>query len=301
MKSRHQNSILQTIAIFIAAGGGFLLLSMNIKNINDSSPKEKYTSIETHIDNKKLEAEIRGTGGAQENCIELDLTNATADTLSVRLEPGRRLVSRDTTVQDILIVKERKQVLNPSANQKIAGYGFCCQSHKGGPDTSTKYGIGRMAPESWQNLITEINKHDFPVSAVQDAIWCLSNDKPISSIHHDDLDSIKTLRGIVADIKGEKIPWYSVTYEEDTTMVTTNKPENVHGKLDYYLTNNAKVTINVTDKHGRLIRTLVKEKPLGQGEYTYHLQLDVKDWPEGKYRVFVYANRTVKKRKTFEL
>lgn len=269
----------------------FLVLIISAKT--DVKIKVKvleYDSIEKLIDDNKIHVEIKGLGGHTESCVGFDIENKTSDTIRMLLEAGRRLCSKDSTIQDILIVKNRTIVLVPYEQINISGYGFCCQSDHGSPRKVSEFNIGYMAPPEWVKLANVIDKNNFPASAVQHAIWVLSNNHELSSIRSDDMQSIKLLRQTVADIKGIEIPWYTLTYEKDTTRLFSHKAERIIGKFDYYLKTNGVLTINIRNKRGQLISTLIKESMAERGMHSYNLNLLVKGWAKGDYEIFVYEN-----------
>ncbi|NVO03858.1 MAG: hypothetical protein HXX09_14265, partial [Bacteroidetes bacterium] len=120
----------------------------------------------------------------------------------------------------------------------------------------------------------------------------------ISSIYADNMESIYLLRKTVADIKGIEIPWYSLAFAKDSTRLFSGKPERVFGDLDYYINTNSNITINIRDKKGILVKTLVKGDSKGPGNYQYKLSLNVLGWPKGEYTIYVfqdYSNLNIKK------
>ena len=271
---------------------------------NYQSPtSEKFTSIEKYIENNKLKAEIKGIGGYQESCLDISLKNNTPDTLFILLEPGRRIVCEDSTMQDIFIVKERRIILPPLASTKTDGYGFCCRASKRSPQKNINFKIGYMAPPDWIVLAEVINQNNFPKDAIQNAVWVLSDNHSMASIHSEKLEEIDLLRRTVAKIKGIVLPWYSITYEKDSTQLFSNKAERIFGNFDYYINKNVMVSINVRSTKGRLMATLITSEAQDPGKHDYKLNLNVKNWPKGDYDICVYedySNLNFKKRFTID-
>ena len=259
--------------------------------------EKKYSSIEQLVGDERLKTVITGLGGYQEECVELNLKNLTRDTLFVELESGRRLVSKDTNEQDILVVKRRRIILAPLAALIVNVYGFCCQSKKHGPAKASVFSIGYMAPPEWQKVTQLMDEHAFPVDAMQSAIWVLSDNHDISSIYNEKPETIQLLKNTVARIKNLEVPWYSVVFETDPTAVFSNRALKVTGELAYNLSTNAIITINVRDRSGVLVTNLEKGLSRGPGEYTDQLAINVKGWPKGTYEICVYEDysRLIKK------
>jgi len=261
-----------------------------------------YISIEDLIEKSAIDVSVLGVGGYQEECIDFEITNNTDSILYLRIEPGRRLVSQDSTLQDIFIVKEVLIDLIARSTTILKGYGFCCEATCGSPYKNSIFSIGFMAPESWIKLAEVINKYDFPTSAVQSAIWVLSNDHSFSSVHSDDLEKIAPLRKTLAEILDLEIPWYTLSYVQDTTTLFSDRPEKIYGEFEYYVANNCIITINIRNNNGEVVKTLVKESPVSPGTYTYTLNQDVSLLPKGDYEVYIYEDYAkLKLKKKFTL
>jgi hypothetical protein len=268
-----------------------LILVFSLSSLTNSyTPKDKYTSIELLSENGSLKTIINGLGNYQGDCIEFDLQNTISDTLFVEIEPGRRLISKDTTIQDILIVKRKRFKIFPRMREKLKGNGFCCQSNNHSPYENAKFDVGCKADSNWVKLAEFINVNDFPTQATQSAIWVLSDNHPLSSVHADDLSSIYPLRKIVAEIKGVEIPWYSLTYKADTARLFSNRPKNIYGNFKYRVKNNSVITISVRNKNGAIVKTLVAKEAKGPGEYIYRLNMNVEKWKKGEYSIYVYQD-----------
>jgi len=287
--------ISMALIVFVAFG---TMTFQSFVHENVAASVNTYLPLDTFLTSKSIEATVRSLGSHQKECVVLDFTNLTSDTILFFLEPGRRLVSKDSTQQDILIVKERQICLPPFASFQMNGYGFCCQSRKASPSKNAGFHIGFLAPEPWVRLSRLINKNNFSAGAVQHAIWVLSDDHPIGSIFEDGTEDLYKLREMVAQIKGVAIPWYAVKYEKDSERLFSGRPEKITGVIKYYLKNNSMVTITIRNEQGQLIRTLVKGSPTGPGNHEYILNLNLKGWPNGVYYVFVhmdYSNLVISK------
>lgn len=289
-----------TKLLFILSLIFILLLNIFAKSVSFDGKKSEYISIQKLIEENQLKVDITSIGSHQENCIRFDIENKTSKSIKVLIEAGRRLNSFDSTIQDILIVKNRTIELEPYEQKLIPGYGFCCQSTKKGPKKNSKFSIGNT-PKEFIELCTVIDENDFPASSLQSAVWAISNDHRVSSISAPNMNKIKKLREIVAKIKGVELPWYSISYEKDTAMLFTNKHERIFGDIIYDVQNSAQITITLRHKNGDLVAVLLDGKP-SRGKQFYKLDLRVKGWPKGEYEIFVYEDYSkLNIKKTFKL
>jgi len=289
MMNLHKKSILLTYL--------FLFFGFS-QTINASVEKNKFISVETHLKNHNINTEIIGSGGYQEECIDFSIKNLKNDTLFILIEPGRRLISYDSIFQDILILKKYEITLPPLASIILKGYGFCCQSSNKSPIKGAKFNIGFMAPKNWIKLAEFIDKNNFPADAIQHAVWVMSNNHPISSIHNEKPELVFELKKLVAELKKIELPWYSLTFKKDTSQLFSNIPEKLWGTINYRVKHQTIISINIRDKNDKIIVTLVERVAKGPGEYSIQINIPVINWKKGKYSVNIiedYSNINTKK------
>jgi hypothetical protein len=255
-----------------------------------SADADKYISIEKLIKNRSIAEQITGMGGYQENCISFDLKNTTSDTIHVWIEPGRRLISGDSTLQDIFLVKEIKTSIPPYESKKLPGYGFCCEATMHAPPAKSVFSIGTLAPAPWVKLAEVINQNNFPPDAIQNAVWVFSNNHPVSSVADNNTPAIDLLRRTVASLKGIELPWYSISFEKDTSTLFSGRAEKLWGSFEYSMKTNAIVTIKVRNQNGMLMATLMKAMAHNPGKYLFDVDLPVKNWKKGDYEINIYED-----------
>ncbi len=277
-----------------------LYLFTNAFKDNQGSAKE-YVSIEKLLNEHKISLDIKGTGGHQENCIAIDIKNLTKDTIYLLIEQGRRFVSGDSDLQDILLVRKHEFAAPPLATIQRIGYGFCCEASMRSPGAGSLFKIGFMAPKEWIKVLDVINTYDFEAGAIQSAVWVLSDNHDISSVYSKNEENMKRLRTILAKVKGIEIPWYSVSYKQDTALVFTNQHLKVWGDIDYQIKHNSMVSVVVRSLDGMVMETLIEDMPVNPGFYTYKMELPIHNWPKGEYEINILDNSNLLIKKKFKL
>jgi len=267
---------------------------------------KKYLSIEEAMKNKIVEARIIGKGGHTGECITLDIQSLVDYDTLIRIEPGRRLVSDDTLLQDILIIKEIQLFLAAKEKKLINLFGFCCQATNHSPYGGAKFNVGYMPDSSFIKLAMFLSASNLPLDVMQNAVWVLSNDHALNSIHNDndaDRPKMKELYQLIAGLKGLEIkfPWYTLKYKQDTATLFSNKPTKLFGEIEYYLSNPANVDLVVRDSRNNFVANLFVNRPQNPNNYTYRFTLDVAKYPKGKYYVILYVDNQLRVRKEFEL
>jgi hypothetical protein len=268
----------------------FLLIALSFHSFNSFCFRidtSKFKSIEKLILSKTVNAEISGTGGYSGDCMQIAIENNSSDSTFVWIEAGRRLGSEDSTMQDIWLAKNLTMALGPHQKDSIPVFGFCCQAHYKAPREKSKFNIGIMAPAAWVILANFVDQNVFPVKAVQNAIWVLSDGHQLSSIHDEDENKVAPLKRKVAQLLGIEVPWYSFTYLKEPNQLFSNKAEKIYGDINFYVNTNAIITIIIKDKYGANRHYVMREAAYGPGEYTLKLKSNIEGWEKGKYTVLV--------------
>jgi len=267
--------------------------------------EKKSISIEKAINEGITSAKIISKGGYSGDCITIKIENLSSKDTLIRIEPGRRLVSIDSTIQDILIIKELLLQLKGGETIYADIFGFCCQSSNGGPYSKAKYNVGFMEDSTMIELAEFFNVHIYPNSVMQSAVWCLSNDHSINSINGSEVDDklkMAKLYRLLAKAKGIEYtyPWYAYSYVQDTSVVFTNEPEILFGEIEYTLDHQSSVDINIRDENNFLVGSIMTEQPQDRNKYTYKFKYNVRSLKKGKYFLRVYADNQLKLEKVFK-
>ncbi|MFH2095366.1 MAG: hypothetical protein ABIJ16_06670 [Bacteroidota bacterium] len=268
--------------------------------------KKKYITVQEALERNLLESEVFGKGGYRGYVISLAVTNLAGFDSVFCLEPGRRLKSDDSTTQDILIVKEQIFALKAGEKKIIDGFGFCCQAGNHSPGAGEKFTIGNMADKKLVDLAKHLNEHEYPIDAMQGAVWVISDGKPLSCIHDADtskVEKVRELQKFVAKLAGINVnfAWYSIKFREDTTQLFSGVPDSLFGEIRYDLWKNCAASMVMYDSLGAVLQRFFVNKPHGPNQYLFPVKLDVYGWPKGKYYIRLFADGQMKEEKIFVL
>ncbi len=271
-----------------------------------NSVKEKSISIEKAISEGIISAEFQGTGTYSGDAISLELKSLIPVDTIIRIEAGRRLTSDDTLLQDILIVKELEVLLAANEIKKLKLFGFCCQAHNGAPKWDSFFKVGFMEDSTFIVLAKYLAQSKLPISVMQNAIWVLSDNNPLNSIHNDnekDKEKMKGLFQLIAGLKGMEYeyPWYTLKYKTDTTRVFSGRANRMFAEIEYNLQHQSNVDLFIKDANDLLVKEIFMNLPQHRGDYNYQFTLDVANMPKGKYYLRLYADNQLKLLKVFEL
>ena len=240
------------------------------------------SSIEQLVQQGKVHVQIEGLGCHQGECVSFKLNNTTNDSIYGYVEAGRRLFSDNQGEQDLLIVKELDFALAPNETKTVNGNGFCCQSSNSGPQEGSGFSLGKMTDDNWQTLAQKVNKGDYPLDAIQNAVWVLSDGHDIRSIPAYGDNNTQDLRQSVADMLGIEIPWYSFLYEEDSTRIFSGVANRLFAEVVYSVPRRTMMSGQIHDENGKLVHNFPSYHA-SAGEHRYYIDLALENFTDGEY------------------
>lgn len=268
-----------------------------------ANAKHTKLNLQKAIDLKLVKAKAQSLGGYQGYCMNMNLKNLTGDSLLVVVEPGRRLNSLDDKNQDILIIKEEVIMLGNFQDKWFKVKGYCCQASNHAPSQSAKYDINKLGDSSLVTLARYLNLSTFDSHVEQQAIWALSDKKPTANIASKDDSLLLPLRQLVANIKGEPVPWYTIISRTFVyqTGVMQNYPQLLRGKLNYSNDKDCFVTLYILDKNGTPVCQLKSEWLKACASKDYNLNVPIKGLAKGKYTIGLKTGEKELTKKEFEI
>lgn len=262
---------------------------------------DKFIPLEKLASLSSLNIDVLGTGGYQAECIQVIVRNLSNDSVHIKIEAGRRLNSLDDDEQDILVIKDKLVSLGKNQTDTIIVQGFCCESSKSAPEKNSKFSIGAMAPLAWLALTQVTNKYSFPKSAIQHAIWVLSDNHDIRSIPAFNNEETDQLRHTVAKILDVDLPWYSFTYEDDSSQLFSGIKTHLFAEITIELPFQALIVPLVEDLGGNIIFSGVPQY-FRAGKHSMRVNIPLGNWQDEDYSLFLMEDfHTVHKKMDFNL
>jgi len=250
-----------------------------------------------------VKAKAQSLGSHQGYCMNIYLKNLSNDSLIVIVEPGRRLNSLDDKNQDILIVKEEVIFLSKMEDKWTKVKGYCCQANNYSPPQDAKYDINTMADSGLVAVARYLNLCNLNDHVEQQAIWAISDKKPTANIADKTDSLIQPLRKLVANLKGEPLPWYTIisrtfVYRSGTME---NFPQLLKGKLNYSNDKDGYVTLFILDQKGNPVCLVRNEWLKACANENYDLNIPIKGLAKGKYTIGLKSSDKELAKKEFEI
>ena len=158
-----------------------------------------------------------------------------------------------------------------------------------------------LAPAAWLILTNIIDKFKFPPSAIQHAIWVLSNNHDIRSIPAYNNPETDQLRYAVADILDIELPWYSFNYKEDSSDLFTGRKSHLFAEVPFKLPFQALISTQITDKAGNIIHEAYAGS-FKEGQNTLSINIPIETWAVTEYDLYIMEDfHTMNKKLSFSL
>jgi hypothetical protein len=248
---------------------------------NRSSGKE--VSIFEAVKKGQVNLNLLSRGGYSEKCISVYLKNTGSSRITVLMEPGTVLNNLNEAQQDIIVVRTLKIDLAPFQMIDTAAYGNCCQSSNSSPKKGQRFALARMADSTMIALCKFIERRRINNNSAQHAIWTISDGHKLASIGVPTDTALVELFNICANGNNIPRPWYYIGYRKTPGIVFSNEVCRVVLNFDYMKKSNKNLTIAVYDACGRMVKTLLSNSYAVPGNKNFHFDLEIFNWPSGKY------------------
>ncbi len=260
-------------------------------------------NIQKAIREKKVKASVISLGGHQGYCLQLSVKNLTQDSLVLLIEAGLRFNSESHEEQDILLVKSETLVLRRGQTRATALKGYCCQASNRSPSANSKYGVGKLADSALCALAQCFDTSMSDQDIEQQAIWAISDRKETSTIPPGSDSCAMELRKLVAKLKGEPVPWYTVGIRSHvySNGRITQFATYVSGTLNFTVATDCYGTFSVEDSTGQKVQYIKSEWLTHSENQDYHFKVPVAGLKKGSYYVTMRGEGRTLARKKFEM
>jgi hypothetical protein len=264
-------------------------------------------SVRQAVIGKKAKVSFKSEGGHSGKCVLVQVTNLTKTRLEIKLASGEMLNSADNNEQDLLIVHDQPLVLAAGQTTSFPIEGFCCQLHNKSPGKGNGFIIDKPKQDKLLKLCSYLCDKPLPMSAIQEAIWCVSDDNNPSNIDGGNTPTMRTkiedLRKYVCKLTGKPDPWYTTPQERIITpqREIINNPVTIYGEIQYTLDEAKPIDGEVRNENNEVIMSMPDKSPPQAGTFIYNFKLRVEGFPKGKYHVLLKSGGMMMMDKEFVL
>jgi hypothetical protein len=262
---------------------------------------KSFTVLEA-IQHKLIIASAYSNGLYKGQCMLLQIQNLSSDSILILAKAGQRFISKNDKEQDILIVKDERMLLAKKEKKTFFVKGYCCQASHKTPTNAAKYQLPQSTDKKLEKLALYLNSKVFCPDIEQQAVWVVSDNHAVSFIP-DSSEALQSLRYLVANLSGQKIPWYSIekhTYVTASGIIKT-VPLFLCGTLTYSSAKNNYITCKVLSEDGLPVAE-IKSQWLSAGlDQKYKVRIPVKHLKKGEYTVHLCSSENTLAMHNFEI
>jgi hypothetical protein len=243
-----------------------LLAGISILNAIASEP-----DLEEAIRSGLVKAHFQGrfdtasSSGHTGKCISLTLSNISASSITVHLEPGRILHPEDEFVQNLVVTEEAILALAPGHTGTWTIFAMCGEMNDGGPGEEDVFSLGGMADPITTKMAGYIWNKGYQNSTGQSAMWVCTDGMPLSSISGTDDAIVSDLKLYASTVLG--IP------EEDGIRDVHN-PISINGSFTVTISKTGKGTLQLYNPRGEVERTIFSDLFLRTGKHTFRYEVN---------------------------
>ena len=244
---------------------------------------EAATSLLELIEAGRIELRATGLGGHSGECLRVEARNRSDRPLRTSIPAGWVFPSATEGVQDLIVVREEVIALAPQGRATVTCRAFCCEATHRGPSEGERYRQGRPAPAPLVALALAVDSGRYADDLVQSAVWVLSDGNDIGSMGAVSRTLDDTLRYRVSALSGQAVPLYSLEYAPGEGQACSQRPAVIRRTFIVEGGAPQRVTVLVRRDDGRIMEVLHDAVVLNAGATPLPLEVNVLDWPPGRY------------------
>lgn len=235
-----------------------------------------------------VSATFTSKGGHSGLCIRSEITNKTNSLLKLLVRPADRLISQDVNEQDIILTRKVVIQLAPYETKNTILYGYCCQSKNRSPKSGSNFKLSRDTSRHMQILCNALDSLRPNKSTEQSAVWCISDNHKIYSIEN--LKENKDLLEVISDLTHQEVPWYFVSYKQNSYSAFSNTPDTLIFDYNYIVEKPGYSTLILYDEFGATAIPIFVDNWLETGNYTNQVNWSNENIRNGNFTLKYFHN-----------
>jgi len=251
---------------------------------------------------KTISATLLSNGKHNGNSVDLKIVNLTSQAIELLIPAGTKYSTAQDEEQTLIQIEDKFIALQPKQTYTGKAAAFCTEASDRCPTSAAAMTITKNTNPKFAELSEYIKGKTIDKSTFQDAVWAISDGYSVSNISADDQAS-KDFRKKVADITGQKNPWFNspqnVTVDDrgNFNMETVL----IAGQLEFMCNKGTMVHQDIYKANGEAVLISDKTMQARYGNVKYRFQMQVKGWEKGEYYIKLHDGTNEITRYTFNV
>jgi hypothetical protein len=210
----------------------------------------------------------------------------------VRIEAGTQFQAQDSSLQDQVLARTQTRFLKPGKTATYQIPAYCTESDDISPDWGSTFVLKTEQWEPLQQLMDQLKTKHYEESAVQHAVWTLTNHHDLRGLYQSDPRLRLELLTLMSERTGQPIPTFTVRYpaSQPGQPAFLEEPLSIHTDHHYELKENAKVSCRIYNEAGEVVQEVFEGMQQRKGFNRIEVTLDARDLPKGKYVTRLFVN-----------
>ena len=252
------------------------------------SDQSSVVDLETALKEGRISVDFNSTGTYHGQSVNMNLKSNSGSPIKLRIPAGTLFFSEDKGEQELLTVYDHIIALQPRSQQQQSISAYCSEASDRCPVKGGKFTFSKTDDARLKKLLVFFKTNKVSEGAVQDAVWAITDRKPVSNIDHQ-IPADKELRKFVASMNGQSDPWYSTPQHRNvrTGGEIVSETVIVKGDLSFTCNKGALVYQEIVKKDGTLMHKSNKTNTVRTGNVDFSFSLKVMGWEKGEYSLKV--------------
>ncbi len=274
-------------------------LSMLLSVIGFNSYATTNLSIDDALRKSVIQADVTCKGGL---VLNYKIKNKTNESLKITIPAGWRMNCVKEEYQDVLVAHEQILAMQKNETRSFEIKGYCCEYTNSGPLKGLKYEAGNLAEPKLLLLSKYLNAGKIDENTEQYSVWAVSNNRPTANITGSNDSLTQQLRHFVASVKGEPVPWYTLRKKAQINSYgnINEYPIQMKANVNYTVDKTCYAYFYVLDTLGNKVGEIIGQWVF-PGAHDYAVNLNVKGFKKGKYKMMLTTENQELIAKEFEI
>ncbi len=243
----------------------------------------KVIDLNEAIQQNLVSIKVVGEGGHSGKSLKISFLNMGKKDLEIRVPAGQIFHSEDSTLQDLIIIKEKQLAIEGKQKRLGKFFGLCTQAGNGSPRPGSLFNLGVMATGTLLKVAQYISEKNLQEDrGAQSAIWAITDGHRLENIAN------MELANYVAEILGKTPPEYAVIHQNRSLPgqpAFQENPVSMEGIFKYELPKDQLVSFGLYDENDELIHTFRENTRQIKGYHKFKFFFEIRNLPKGKYSV----------------
>jgi hypothetical protein len=265
--------------------GVIVLAAFNVKRLDQQT-----VSLEDAIASGQVKMQANSLGTYSDESVLLKIQNSTPSVLKVKVKAGTMFAPADEGEQTLITIDDQFIVLQPKSANQLNLKAYCTEASDLCPSDEGAFTLASNKNAELSKLVAFVRGKSISAQCYQDAIWAVTDARPISNIQATTAVE-KEMRKYIATITNKPDTWYTTpqTRVVDANRNIQQETTIVKGMITFTCDKGSVVHQELVKKNGDIMYKSDKTNTIQSGKVDFSFTVKVRGGEKGEYAVRVMA------------